>query len=455
MSRFNNPLVAAGLTAYAIERQNGWERRQREGTSTWAEQRRFWIDAILQGMAKLEGEEPDPKLMERFDHELGQARGSAATVPAPVKLQKETIRNLRCFVSALRDTGDDRRRQIDVVWKLLDDRQPPIHHKQLPHIESYDVRARNSRRCLMPYIHFTEEQKNQANRVDLAEFLRFKGEPLIRSGRELRMERNQSVTIRGNEWYDHATEKGGGPVSFLKEFYGMNYQQAVLTLLDEDISQLCPQVDTPREKAKKEFALPPANENNRRAFAYLLKHRHLDRDVLTTFVRMGLVYEDKGYHNAVFVGMDINGEAHHAHKRSTNSQGKAFRMTVEGSDFRYAFNWPGSSGHLLVFEAPIDMLSFISMHHDSNWAKHSYVALCGTSSQPMLGMLERYPQIQTVHLCLDNDQAGQLATKRLAKLLREKGLAVDARVPVLKDWNEDLCSHFQQKQEMQHEQNVS
>ena len=307
----------------------------------------------------------------------------------------------------------------------------------------------------MPYIHFTEEQKNQANRVDLAEFLRFKGEPLIRSGRELRMERNQSVTIRGNEWYDHATEKGGGPVSFLKEFYGMNYQQAVLTLLDEDISQLCPQVDTPREKAKKEFALPPANENNRRAFAYLLKHRHLDRDVLTTFVRMGLVYEDKGYHNAVFVGMDINGEAHHAHKRSTNSQGKAFRMTVEGSDFRYAFNWPGSSGHLLVFEAPIDMLSFISMHHDSNWAKHSYVALCGTSSQPMLGMLERYPQIQTVHLCLDNDQAGQLATKRLAKLLREKGLAVDARVPVLKDWNEDLCSHFQQKQEMQHEQSVS
>ena len=115
MSRFNNPLVAAGLTAYAIERQNGWERRQREGTSTWAEQRRFWVDAILQGMARLEGEEPDPRLMERFDHELGQARGSAATVPAPVKLQKETIRNLRCFVSALRDTGDDRRRQIDVA----------------------------------------------------------------------------------------------------------------------------------------------------------------------------------------------------------------------------------------------------------------------------------------------------------------------------------------------------
>ena len=307
----------------------------------------------------------------------------------------------------------------------------------------------------MPYIHFTEEQKRQANAVDLVEFLRFKGEPLTRSGRELRMERNHSVTVRGNEWYDHAAEKGGGPVSFLKEFYGMNYQQAVLTLLDEDISFAATPIDAPRKKEKKEFALPPANENNRRAFAYLLKHRHLDRDVLTTFVRLGLIYEDQKYHNAVFVGMDKDGTARHAHKRSTNSQGKSFRMTVEGSDFRYAFNWPGSSRHLLVFEAPIDMLSFLSMYHDSSWAMHSYVALCGTSSQPLLGMLERCPNIETVHLCLDNDQAGQLATKRLAKVVREKGLTVDARVPVSKDWNDDLCANFKQEQEVRHEQSVS
>ncbi len=306
----------------------------------------------------------------------------------------------------------------------------------------------------MPYIHFTEEQKRQANAVDLVEFLRFKGEPLIRSGPEFRMASNHSVTVRGNGWFDHAAEKGGGPVSFLKEFYGMNYAQAVLTLLDEDIDLAVPQVDTPREKVKKEFALPPANKDNRRVFAYLLKQRHLDREVLTTFVKLGLVYEDQKYHNAVFVGMDQDSTPRHAHKRSTNSQGKSFRMTVEGSDFRYAFNWPGTSEQLMVFEAPIDMLSFISKFHDSNWSRHNYVALCGTSSQGMLGMLERYPQIDTVHFCLDNDQAGQLATKRLAKLAKEKGLAVDALVPVLKDWNEDLCANFQQTMEEQQNEQI-
>ena len=308
----------------------------------------------------------------------------------------------------------------------------------------------------MPYIHFTEAQKLQANAVDLVEFLRFKGEPLIREGSEYRLGSNHSVTVRDNEWYDHAAEKGGGPVTFLKEFYGMNYAEAVLALIDKDVSELCPQVAAPREKVKKPFELPPANDTNRRVFAYLLKHRHLDRDVLTTFVRQGLVYEDQKYHNAVFVGMDKDGTPRHAHKRSTNSQGKTFRMTAEGSDFRYAFNWPGSNNHLLVFEAPIDMLSFISKFHDSAWAKYSYVALCGTSSQPMLGMLERCPQIDTVHFALDNDQAGQLATRRLAKLVREKGLAVNALVPVNKDWNEDLCADFEQTmEEPQHEQKLS
>ena len=100
----------------------------------------------------------------------------------------------------------------------------------------------------MPYIHFTEEQKRQANEVDLVEFLRYKGEPLIRSGSEFRMSSNHSVTVGVNEWYDHAAEKGGGPVSFLKEFYGMNYQQAVLALLDQDTGQLYLQTAAPREK---------------------------------------------------------------------------------------------------------------------------------------------------------------------------------------------------------------
>jgi len=121
VKNFDIDLVAGRLTAYAIERQNSFERYQPQGTSPWAASRRFWTDAILQGMVRLEGGTPTPALMERFDQELKSARGSAATVPASPKLQRGTIRALRNFVSALEATGDDRRRQVDVVRELLED----------------------------------------------------------------------------------------------------------------------------------------------------------------------------------------------------------------------------------------------------------------------------------------------------------------------------------------------
>lgn len=77
------------------------------------------------------------------------------------------------------------------------------------------------------YIHFTEDQKLRAASVDLEEFLRSRGEGLIRSGRDKRLKSDHSVTVNGNEWYDHATQKGGGPISFVQTFYGLSYPEAV------------------------------------------------------------------------------------------------------------------------------------------------------------------------------------------------------------------------------------
>lgn len=121
MTGFNIPLVEEGLTAYAAERQNGFERHQRQGAPPWADTRRFWTDAVLQGMARLEGREPDPKQMERFDHNLAWARGSSAAQPATYQLQRDTIRAIGSYLAALESAGGDRRRQIAVVRDLLED----------------------------------------------------------------------------------------------------------------------------------------------------------------------------------------------------------------------------------------------------------------------------------------------------------------------------------------------
>ena len=296
------------------------------------------------------------------------------------------------------------------------------------------------------YIHFTEEQKQRAAAVDLEEFLRFRGEKLIPSGREKRLAKDHSVTVRGNEWYDHAEERGGHAVSFVQRFYNLSYPEAVTMLLGGDVGTIYPSAAERVEEPPKPFVLPPVHSDMRRVYAYLVKHRSIDRSVVAYFAREKLLYEDAKYHNAVFVGADEEGIPRHAHKRSTNSYGKAFRLNVEGCDPRYSFHHIGTDGSLYVFEAPIDMLSYITLH-PQEWQRHSYVACCGTSIQPVVKMLERMPQIHTVLLCLDNDEAGHLANQRMKAQL-EANYMVERLVPVNKDWNDDLTTFREQKCEV-------
>lgn len=284
------------------------------------------------------------------------------------------------------------------------------------------------------YIHFTDEQKERANSVDLEEFLRWRGEELLRAGREFRLERRHRITVRGSEWYDHAARQGGHAVSFVQHYYGMSYKEAMELLLGDSALIAAP----PRqEELPRPFALPPPHADMRRVYAYLLKQRHISREVITHFARAGLLYEDAQYHNCVFVGTDEQGVPRHAHKRSTNSQGKSFKANVEASKPQYSFHHVGWDSALYVFEAPVDMLSFLTLYPEG-WQEHSYVALCGTGGQAMRWLLEQNPRLRDVVLCLDHDEPGQAAARRLQEELQGAGYRSSILLPVHKDWNDDL-----------------
>ena len=57
------------------------------------------------------------------------------------------------------------------------------------------------------YIHFTEEQKDQARRTDLRSFLLGQGEKVERSGSEYKWNHGgEKITIRGNLWFNQYAE---------------------------------------------------------------------------------------------------------------------------------------------------------------------------------------------------------------------------------------------------------
>ena len=291
-----------------------------------------------------------------------------------------------------------------------------------------------------PFIDFTDEQKRRANAVDLEDFLLRRGERLIPSGHDKRLASDHSVTIRGSEWYDHEVKQGGHAIDFVRMYDGCSFQEAVMKLLNGEQGQIFRPAKEEKTEPSKPFALPPAQHSMRRVYAYLMKQRHIGRDIITHFARAGTLYEDAEYHNAVFVGTDEHGVPRHAQKRSTNSCGRAIKLNVEGSEARYSFHHLGDDGDLYVFEAPIDLLSYLTLYPE-DWQRHSYVACCGTSYEPVRWMLTQMEAPQMVFLCLDHDKAGEQGCKRMAEqIASEFGIPTRRLVPEQKDWNEDLCA---------------
>ena len=298
----------------------------------------------------------------------------------------------------------------------------------------------------MPYIPFTDEQKQLANSVDLAEYLRVRGEKLERVGIEHKLiyydssGKHDSITIRGSKWFDHKNQTGGGAIKFMQEFYGMDFQTAVQELLGRSISPLSnspPKADKQEQKTR-EFKLPEPNSDMHRVYAYLIKQRFISADIITHFAKQHTLYEDKTHHNAVFVGLNENGEPKQAHKRSTNSVGGTFRITCGGSDTRYSFAHFGENERLYVFEAPIDMLSFLTLY-PKDWQKHSYIAMNGVYENAVLTALKNHSNLSEVILCVDNDEGGIEAADRLRDILNENGYSnVKRLAPPYKDWNEVL-----------------
>lgn len=112
----------------------------------------------------------------------------------------------------------------------------------------------------MPYIPFTDEQKQRANSVDLVEFLRRRGERLLPSGRDKRLESDHSVTIRGCEWFDHAIPVGGRAISFVQRQYGLSSQEAVKLLLSGEDAAGYPAANKEEKLSPTPFVLPPRNQ---------------------------------------------------------------------------------------------------------------------------------------------------------------------------------------------------
>ena len=270
----------------------------------------------------------------------------------------------------------------------LDRRQNPT---LLESLQDYYVKKTQERMMRMQY---TEEQIAKANQTDLVSFLNAQGEQLMKSGREYRWKKHDSVTISGNRWYRHSQSKGGYPVDFVMEFYYATFPEAVKILIGEEgegRQKSCP-------APSKDFRLPEKNEDNEKIMKYLTEKREIEKTLVEDWIDRGDIYEEKKYHNVIFVGRDADGIPRYAHCRGTGEI--KYRGDITGSDKSYGFSYRGTDNQLFVFEAAIDLLSFIQLF-PKDWKKRSYLSLGGVSSVALMTFLSERPQITSIFLCLE------------------------------------------------------
>lgn len=249
---------------------------------------------------------------------------------------------------------------------------------------------------------YTYEEMEIARFTDLPNLAEAFGYEVQARGRWHFLKDAQHIVIKNRtRYFDNYKQEWGDAITFLEDYADMSFREAMDFLLNyngyaRDAPAQKPEIRLPKKEEKQPvpFALPEPNEDNRRVFSYLRK-RGIAYQVIENMVNAGLLYEDKQYHNCVFVGRDAAGEAVFAHKRGTHDKdGVGFKGDVEGSNkdiaFRLSCDPKKTSVH--VFEAPIDMASYMTLHRELT---SNAVALCCLHDGALETYLKENPQIKT------------------------------------------------------------
>lgn len=319
----------------------------------------------------------------------------------------------------------------------------------------------------MPRGELTKDMIQKAGEMELLTYLQnFEPENLVRfSGDTWTTREHDSLKISNGKWMWWSRGIGGhNALTYLIKVKEMPFAEAVRTLLQKQPEYTEAVHDTyihsvsGLNEAPKKPELPKKSPNERRVFAYLIRRRKIDREIVADCVKKGLIYESLPYHNAVFIGYDDRGEIAYAACRAANDT--RFMGDAYGSDKRFAFKLSAAGGQpgsnkVHIFECAIDALSYATLvkMNGGDWRKLNLLSLGGVApakneqaaqnQSKIPAALEQYlrthENTECIFLHLDNDSAGRKASEAIRGQLAGKYRVIDNPVPSGKDVNEFLC----------------
>lgn len=247
----------------------------------------------------------------------------------------------------------------------------------------------------------------------------------IRCGRVYRDKVHDSLIFfeHTDSYYRYSQKEGGNIYNLVMNTLNCDFKTAVEFLKKENIV-----LDNTFENQKNEviedrkfIKFPKHNINADKMIDYLHNTRKINKSVIFDLINRKIIYEDIN-HNLCFIGKNIDNKIKNIQRRSLIN--KEF-STVSGSSKKYPFLIENNNSSLVITEGEIDTISMYELFGK----KHTYLALSGLSDSGLINFIkERNLNNIVVNLCLDNDEPGREATKRIIKNLS----SIDRKI-IIKD----------------------
>lgn len=253
------------------------------------------------------------------------------------------------------------------------------------------------------------------------------------------------LVIKDSFFYQHSTGEKGGVVKFIMLTQGCSYQAAtdlLKSLFHEDLTVLESSLQkfpgNNQEHSKKAFI-----ESNwctdDRVTQYLLS-RGIEKNIIHQEIASnrikGVLVKD--HLNVAFLCRDLSETADSVKGAIIRGITSTFKGLLKDSDGSFGYVIPSSTQQtrtVYLFEAPIDLLSFLTLHPQD--LSSTYVAMGGVKMSVVSKIVDFYkPSI--LICCTDNDKAGHDFYHQLLEVYPT--MRIRRLIPKLKDWNEDLTT---------------
>jgi len=284
--------------------------------------------------------------------------------------------------------------------------------------------------------------------TSLNDILNVHGLSGIRQGNSIRYkDETANIVVTGDKWYDNKLARGGvGPIDLVSHLRKCSFREAVLWLANKThfnclpqkhIQEKLPAEQMPYDQSKQEYALRDDTRWSE-ARSYLIDKRCLKSKIVDEFYNKGDIYATtKG--GVAFIHRNVDGEDVGLSIRSINHQ-SGFRLSIgKKTTGWFTVGDLKEAKEIIVAESAIDALSLCCLN--GLGPESSIVAVSGAFS-PLTLLKHAWKNEAKIVAGDDSDDAGLQAREKLREAWREitNGMGeFDEKIPLKKDWNEDLC----------------